>query len=150
MYLTIKYSVLQLYSTTPNRLSSLISLYKKALPSSQPIRIQSSREREKEMEGLIPFVIHALKKNRNQRTYRCLSDGSNAGGSSRKAMMDWTAQDGSSHHRRTRSEFPTAATADPGLFSGDSRLAPSRSLKAGEESFFSPISRVAELTARRG
>ncbi|KAL0907109.1 hypothetical protein M5K25_025652 [Dendrobium thyrsiflorum] len=100
------------------------------------------------MEGLIPFVIHAFKKNRSRATYRCLSNGSSGGGLSTKPMMDWAAQDGSSHHRRTRSEFPAPASADSRFFSGDSLPAPSQSFRlAGEQNFFGP---VAEMTARRG
>ncbi|PKA59899.1 hypothetical protein AXF42_Ash015957 [Apostasia shenzhenica] len=63
------------------------------------------------MEGLIPFVIHAIKKNRQQSMYRCLSDGSRCGGSVRAPMI---SNEGSSHHRRTRSEFPPATSAADG------------------------------------
>ncbi|PKU84745.1 hypothetical protein MA16_Dca008155 [Dendrobium catenatum] len=100
------------------------------------------------MEGLIPFVIHAFKKNRSRATYRCLSDGSSGGGLSTKPMMDWAAQDGSSHHRRARSEMILAPTsADLRFFTGDSLPAPSLSFRqAGEQNFFGP---VAEIPARR-
>ncbi|KAJ0982125.1 hypothetical protein J5N97_010380 [Dioscorea zingiberensis] len=69
------------------------------------------------MEGLIPFVIHALKKSRERSKYRCLSTGSSG---HRGMMADWS-HEGSSHHRRTRSELPPRtigsdfASSDPQL-----------------------------------
>ncbi|CAI9765615.1 unnamed protein product [Fraxinus pennsylvanica] len=68
------------------------------------------------MEGLIPYLLHAIKKQRPQHTYRCLSDSSTRsyhllhGG-------DKSIEGGSSHHR-TRSEFqePAAAVALDNLF----------------------------------
>ena len=72
----------------------------------------------KGMEGLIPMLVHALKKQKPHHSFRCLSEGSN-----RSYHMLIGPQDsvhGSSHHRRTRSEFKPS-TADHFL---DQRFAP--------------------------
>ncbi|XP_059644258.1 uncharacterized protein LOC132286018 [Cornus florida] len=53
------------------------------------------------MEGLIPFLLHTLKKQRSHNSYRSLSDSSNR---SYHMLMGPDSLDGSSH-RRTRSEF---------------------------------------------
>lgn len=59
------------------------------------------------MEGLIPLLIRAVKKQRPQHAYRCLSVSENSTGRSYHLLL----ADGSSH-RRTRSEFnPAEATA---------------------------------------
>ncbi|KAL4588622.1 hypothetical protein LXL04_001514 [Taraxacum kok-saghyz] len=57
------------------------------------------------MEGLIPFLMHAMKKHSLQNGYRSLSTGSTC----RRHLLDGAVVEGSSH-RRTRSEFqpPTA------------------------------------------
>ncbi|KAG1366909.1 hypothetical protein COCNU_13G006990 [Cocos nucifera] len=80
------------------------------------------------MEGLIPFVIHAIKKKRERSHYRCLSEGSTGHGGSRKPLVaDWP-QENSSHHRRTRSDFPPSTTGSE-YFSSHSQFAPSRSMR---------------------
>lgn len=83
------------------------------------------------MEGLIPFVIHAIKKSRTRAKYCSLSDDSR-GGSGRVPRVDEMPNDGSSHHRRTRSEFhpPPVSALGYGVFSSDAapRFGPSRSL----------------------
>ncbi|XP_059644266.1 uncharacterized protein LOC132286025 [Cornus florida] len=53
------------------------------------------------MEGLIPFLLHTLKKQKPHNSYRCLSDSSNR---SYHMLIGLDSLDGSSH-RRTRSEF---------------------------------------------
>ncbi|XP_028125861.1 uncharacterized protein LOC114322697 [Camellia sinensis] len=53
------------------------------------------------MEGLIPMLINALKKQRPHHAYRGLSEGSNR---SYHLLMAPDSREGSSH-RRTRSEF---------------------------------------------
>nr|KAJ0208544.1 hypothetical protein LSAT_V11C500269500 [Lactuca sativa] len=57
------------------------------------------------MEGLIPFLMHAVKKHSLHNSYRSLSTGSTC----RRHLLDGAVVEGSSH-RRTRSEFqpPTA------------------------------------------
>ncbi|KAK8943709.1 hypothetical protein KSP40_PGU007794 [Platanthera guangdongensis] len=89
------------------------------------------------MEGLIPFLFHAFKKNRRDRgTYRSLSDASSGGGSRKELMLDWAAQEGSSHHRRTRSDFPPASMADSAFLTGDPRRkARDENLSYGRESY---------------
>ncbi|TXG64129.1 hypothetical protein EZV62_011123 [Acer yangbiense] len=60
------------------------------------------------MEGLIPFLIHAMKKQRPQHSYRSFSVGSTR---SYHLLNGGDAVDGSSH-RRTRSDFqPPTSTA---------------------------------------
>ncbi|OVA09373.1 hypothetical protein BVC80_8915g24 [Macleaya cordata] len=57
------------------------------------------------MEGLIPFLFHAMKKqNKNHRNYRCLSEGSSRSRSYHLLTTGMGSTEGSSH-RRTRSEF---------------------------------------------
>ncbi|KAL8188925.1 hypothetical protein R6Q57_029445 [Mikania cordata] len=54
------------------------------------------------MEGLIPLLMHVMKKHRLQNSFRSLSAGS-------YHLLEASAADGSSH-RRSRSDFqPTAA-----------------------------------------
>ncbi|KAK9287244.1 hypothetical protein L1049_015657 [Liquidambar formosana] len=53
------------------------------------------------MEGLIPYLLHAVKKQRPRHSYRCLSEGSNR---SYHVLIGSDSYEGSSH-RRTRSEF---------------------------------------------
>ncbi|TMW96831.1 hypothetical protein EJD97_006709 [Solanum chilense] len=62
------------------------------------------------MEGLIPFLLHAMKKHKpHQKTFRCLSDTSNR---SYHMLIQAESMEGSSH-RRTRSEFqPPVTTVD--------------------------------------
>uniref|UniRef100_A0A7C8ZIU7 Uncharacterized protein n=1 Tax=Opuntia streptacantha TaxID=393608 RepID=A0A7C8ZIU7_OPUST len=63
------------------------------------------------MEGLIPYLIHAIKRQKlHQHSFRCLSDGSR-----RSYHLLANANDsfsGSSHHRRTQSEFVPPASMD--------------------------------------
>uniref|UniRef100_A0A2N9EXY1 Uncharacterized protein n=1 Tax=Fagus sylvatica TaxID=28930 RepID=A0A2N9EXY1_FAGSY len=53
------------------------------------------------MEGLIPFLLHAIKKQRPQNSYRCLSEGS----SRSYHLLNVADSLSGSSHRRTRSEF---------------------------------------------
>ncbi|KAF5733204.1 hypothetical protein HS088_TW17G00744 [Tripterygium wilfordii] len=53
------------------------------------------------MEGLIPFLLRAMKKQRPQNTYRSFSEGS---GCSYRLLTGGDSVSGSSH-RRTRSDF---------------------------------------------
>ncbi|KAL2513485.1 uncharacterized protein Fot_27456 [Forsythia ovata] len=53
------------------------------------------------MEGLIPFLLHAMKKQRPQHSYRSLSENSTR---SYHLLLSGESVEGSSH-RRTRSEF---------------------------------------------
>ncbi|KAI8532663.1 hypothetical protein RHMOL_Rhmol11G0231000 [Rhododendron molle] len=57
------------------------------------------------MEGLIPMLFHALKKQRPHNSFRCLSEGSISNRSYHRLIGPQDSADGSSHHRRTRSEF---------------------------------------------
>ncbi|OWM64786.1 uncharacterized protein LOC116203817 [Punica granatum] len=65
------------------------------------------------MEGLIPYLMHAMRKQRPQHSYRCLSDASNR---SYHLLTGSDSHDGSSH-RRTRSEFLPPASASMMEFS---------------------------------
>ncbi|OIT08596.1 PREDICTED: uncharacterized protein LOC109230867 [Nicotiana attenuata] len=61
------------------------------------------------MEGLIPFLLHAMKKQKpHHNTFRCLSDTSNR---SYHMLVGADSIEGSSH-RRTRSEFQPPVTVD--------------------------------------
>ncbi|KAK4340164.1 hypothetical protein RND71_041626 [Anisodus tanguticus] len=61
------------------------------------------------MEGLIPFLFHAMKKQKpNNNSFRCLSDTSNR---SYHMLVGADSVEGSSH-RRTRSEFQPPVTVD--------------------------------------
>ncbi|KAF3323294.1 hypothetical protein FCM35_KLT12025 [Carex littledalei] len=94
------------------------------------------------MEGLIPFVIHALKKNREKSQYRCLSNGSHGGSRKKPLIGEWDLVDeGSSHHRRARSEFPPIGSE---FFSPEQRMGSSRSLREDPSSIgnFSTITRA--------
>ncbi|PSS29269.1 AT-hook motif nuclear-localized protein [Actinidia chinensis var. chinensis] len=61
------------------------------------------------MEGLIPMLVHALKKQKPHHSFRCLSEGSNR--SYHKLIEPQDSVSGSSHNRRTWSEFKPS-TAD--------------------------------------
>ncbi|KAL8540453.1 hypothetical protein ACS0TY_001888 [Phlomoides rotata] len=65
------------------------------------------------MEGLIPFLIHAVKKQKPQNVQRSLSDNSTTGRSYHR-LLGGDSVEGSSH-RRTRSDFqlPIAPAAAP-------------------------------------
>ncbi|XP_077233451.1 beta-1,4-xylosidase [Tasmannia lanceolata] len=58
------------------------------------------------MEGLIPFVLHVLKRNASHSKYRCLSEGS-ARSNHRVLLTENVGIDSfeGSSHRRTNSEF---------------------------------------------
>ncbi|KAK4378505.1 hypothetical protein RND71_000367 [Anisodus tanguticus] len=61
------------------------------------------------MEGLIPFLLHAMKKQKpHHNSFRCLSDTSNR---SYHMLVGADSIEGSSH-RRTRSEFQPPVTVD--------------------------------------
>ncbi|XP_059311283.1 uncharacterized protein LOC132062811 [Lycium ferocissimum] len=61
------------------------------------------------MEGLIPFLLHAMKKQKpHHNSFRCLSDTSNR---SYHMLVGTDSIEGSSH-RRTRSEFQPPVTVD--------------------------------------
>lgn len=63
------------------------------------------------MEGLIPFLIHAMKKQRPQNSYRCLSENSTTTRSYHLLLGGSDSVEGSSH-RRTRSDFQPRSTVD--------------------------------------
>ncbi|XP_043711392.1 uncharacterized protein LOC122660237 [Telopea speciosissima] len=90
------------------------------------------------MEGLIPYIVNALKKQKSQNKYRCSSEIS----SSRSYYQPLNSKGSSegSSHRRTRSDFQLPVAADLlGQRSSGVQLQflPSRSLKM-ESSTFSP------------
>ncbi|KAF8406205.1 hypothetical protein HHK36_008290 [Tetracentron sinense] len=58
------------------------------------------------MEGLIPFLLHAIKKGKPHNSYRCLSEGSSR---SYRPLVGTDSIEGSSH-RRTRSDFQQRAS----------------------------------------
>ncbi|KAL7119122.1 hypothetical protein ACP275_02G043700 [Erythranthe tilingii] len=60
------------------------------------------------MEGLIPFLLRAVKKQKPQNAYRCLSE--NSIGRSYHLLLAGDSVDGSSH-RRTRSDFQPPQTS---------------------------------------
>ncbi|KAF7127948.1 hypothetical protein RHSIM_Rhsim11G0153200 [Rhododendron simsii] len=57
------------------------------------------------MEGLIPMLFHALKKQRPHNSFRCFSEGSISNRSYHRLIGPQDSVDGSSHHCRTRSKF---------------------------------------------
>ncbi|KAH6767054.1 hypothetical protein C2S52_018037 [Perilla frutescens var. hirtella] len=63
------------------------------------------------MEGLIPFLIHAIKKQTPPNSYRCLSENSTTSRSYHLLLADGGGGGGSSH-RRTRSDFQLPSTVD--------------------------------------
>ncbi|XP_010272493.1 PREDICTED: uncharacterized protein LOC104608262 [Nelumbo nucifera] len=88
------------------------------------------------MEGLIPYIFHAIKNKKAHKDYRSLSDGSSR--SYRPLTGGMGSFEGSSH-RRTRSEFQPPTTYDFQLeqsSSGPDQFRHSRSLKT--DSVFSP------------
>lgn len=66
-----------------------------------------------QMEGLIPFLIHAMKKQKPQNVYRCLSDNSTTSRSYHR-LLGGDSVEGSTH-RRTRSDFQPPSTVDLSL-----------------------------------
>ncbi|KAL3843850.1 hypothetical protein ACJIZ3_001253 [Penstemon smallii] len=59
------------------------------------------------MEGLIPFLLNVVKKQRPQNAYRCLSESSS--GRSYHLLIGGDSVEGSSH-RRNRSDFPKSSS----------------------------------------
>jgi hypothetical protein len=93
------------------------------------------------MEGLIPFVIHAIKKNRERNQYQCLPNGSHTG-SMKSSFSEWdSADEGLSHHRRALSELPPMGSD---FFVVEERTGGSQSLKedTSSVSYFSTITRA--------
>ncbi|MCD7451151.1 hypothetical protein HAX54_009776 [Datura stramonium] len=83
------------------------------------------------MEGLIPFLLHAMKKQRpHHNSFRCLSDTSNR---SYHMLVGSDSIEGSSH-RRTRSEFLPPVAVD------FSDLPQPRSFNNRAASLLSPVS----------
>ncbi|KAH6813443.1 beta-1 [Perilla frutescens var. frutescens] len=62
------------------------------------------------MEGLIPFLIHAMKKQTPPNSYRCLSENSTTSRSYHLLLADGGG--GGSSHRRTRSHVQLPSTVD--------------------------------------
>ncbi|KAG8368487.1 hypothetical protein BUALT_Bualt15G0050500 [Buddleja alternifolia] len=60
------------------------------------------------MEGLIPFLLRTMKKQRPQNAYRSFSE--NSTGRSYHLLLAGDSAEGSSH-RRTRSDFQTTSSA---------------------------------------
>ncbi|KAK9109727.1 hypothetical protein Sjap_017787 [Stephania japonica] len=82
------------------------------------------------MEGLIPFLFHAMKGHKAHRQYRSLSDGSSRGYHLLGGMTGGSSSsfEGSSH-RRTRSEFQPPTVEFMEQRSGALELLHSRSFK---------------------
>eukprot|EP00257_Ricinus_communis_P027204 XP_025014618.1 uncharacterized protein LOC112536198 [Ricinus communis] len=76
-------------------------IYKVSLKSKE-----EEEEEQGEMEGLIPYILHAIKKQRPHRTYKSFSEGSSR--SYHLLIGSGDSINGSSH-RRTRSEFQPPA-----------------------------------------
>ncbi|XP_016539429.1 uncharacterized protein LOC107840181 [Capsicum annuum] len=84
------------------------------------------------MEGLIPFLLHAIKKQRpHHNSFRCLSDTSNR---SYHILVGTDSVEGSSH-RRTRSDFQPPVTTVDFL-----NLPQHRSFNNRAPTLFSPVS----------
>ncbi|KAM3291430.1 hypothetical protein P3S67_019719 [Capsicum chacoense] len=84
------------------------------------------------MEGLIPFLLHAMKKQKpHPNSFRCLSDTSNR---SYHMLVGGDSVEGSSH-RRTRSEFQPPVTSADFL-----DLPQQRSFNNRTSTLFSPVS----------
>ncbi|CAN4107801.1 unnamed protein product [Withania somnifera] len=83
------------------------------------------------MEGLIPFLLHAIKKEKpHHNSFRCLSETCNR---SYHMLIGGDSIEGSSH-RRTRSEFQPSVTVD--FFD----LPQNRSFNNRAASLLSPVS----------
>ncbi|KAK1269164.1 hypothetical protein QJS04_geneDACA006268 [Acorus gramineus] len=80
------------------------------------------------MEGLIPYLIHKIKKTRAERGYESLSTGSNHGGSSYIQPIDRrsTEQMEGTLHRRVRSDFPVVSYYDFPNWAADAAASRSR------------------------
>ncbi|CAL1398991.1 unnamed protein product [Linum trigynum] len=99
------------------------------------------------MDGLIPFLFHAMKKHNDNKPHHhhhrrsmSFSEGSTR---SYHLLVQPDSFSGSSHHRRTRSEFqmPPPATADfSGQTSGQHDLLRSGSLRKRHPNHDSPVS----------
>ncbi|KAI3445886.1 hypothetical protein Pfo_002551 [Paulownia fortunei] len=77
------------------------------------------------MEGLIPFLLHAMKKQRPQNAYRCLSE--NSTGRSYHLLLAGDSVEGSPH-RWTRSDFQPPTPVD--YLSGSENLTHAKSFVA--------------------
>ncbi|KAG6406655.1 hypothetical protein SASPL_134261 [Salvia splendens] len=82
------------------------------------------------MEGLIPLLIRAMKKQRPQHAYRCLSVSENSTGRSYHLLL----ADGSSH-RRTRSDFNPAEASENFAARGASEASPHPSAGNGSRHY---------------
>ncbi|GJR97111.1 hypothetical protein Tco_0269285 [Tanacetum coccineum] len=80
------------------------------------------------MEGLIPLLMHAMKKHRLQSSYRSLSTSYH--------LLDGSVTEGSSH-RRTRSEFQPPMAENLQQRSGFGYVSNSTSFKK-DSTFFAP------------
>ncbi|KAF5814142.1 hypothetical protein HanPI659440_Chr03g0113051 [Helianthus annuus] len=84
------------------------------------------------MEGLIPFLLHAIKKPRPHNNYRSVSAGSTP---SYHVLGGADANVERSSHRRTRSEFPSSTTDFPEQRSGFGCMPHSRSSKSYKRNY---------------
>ncbi|EYU37569.1 hypothetical protein ABFS82_02G044400 [Erythranthe guttata] len=78
------------------------------------------------MEGLIPFLLRAVKKQKPQNVYRSLSE--NSIGRSYHLLLAGDSVDGSSH-RRTRSDFQPPQTSAGYLSSASPPLSAENGLR---------------------
>lgn len=107
-------------------------------PAEAPLVSTTPEETKAKMEGLIPYLLHAIKKPRPQHRYRSFSvSESNSNRSYHLLMSGQGSLEGSSH-RRTRSEFQPPSSAD--LFEQRSAndLIHARSVKEGGVSSAAP------------
>ncbi|KAI3789177.1 hypothetical protein L2E82_01966 [Cichorium intybus] len=85
------------------------------------------------MEGLIPFLMHAMKKHSLHNSYRSLSTGSTC----RYHLLEGAVVEGSSH-RRTRSEFQPPTAEYLQQISGSDYVSRSMSFKKDSTSCSTP------------
>ncbi|KAI9180716.1 hypothetical protein LWI28_007467 [Acer negundo] len=83
------------------------------------------------MEGLIPYLIHAMKKQRPQHSYKSFSMGSTR---SYHLLNEGDAVDGSSH-RRTRSDFQPPTSTDQFLERSGVEFVRSRTVNRSSENY---------------
>lgn len=93
-----------------------IILVSKANQNFIDFEANSNQRRKKEviMEGLIPYLVHAMKKQKPHHSYRSFSVGSSR---SYHLLIGGDSFEGSSH-RRARSDFQQPAVEFPGQRSG--------------------------------
>ncbi|KAI3707968.1 hypothetical protein L2E82_36938 [Cichorium intybus] len=84
------------------------------------------------MEGLIPFLMHAMKKQRPQNNYRSVSVGSTR---SYHVLVGADATVDGSSHRRTRSEFQSPTADFPEQRSGFGCIPQSKNYKRSSTGF---------------